>query len=310
MQKHTTMKPLNQNKMKNIHVIPTSQPSRLRYNLSNVLVFTKELCRDYGKQVNRNIYITSDEEIKEEDWFYNTISLKPEPFKACENGDGYVNCSRYSHYRIDCKKIILTTDQDLIKDGVQKIDDEFLEWFVKNPSCEEVEVEKENICARCHSNDVNDCWSAKECSDGKFDKIKYKIIIPTEEPKYTTSNLDNEKYKDFSVAKQTVQEYEQQGLEKYSYKLEPKQETLKEAAERLYPFNPYSIGNGIKYDEYAKERRCFKEGAEWQQERMYSEEDLKEAFEAGHKKGFSGYPNTENWKELPFEKWFEQFKKK
>ena len=89
-----------------------------------------------------NIYITSDEEIKEGDWFYNILSLKPEPFKACENGDGYVNCSKYSHYRIDCKKIILTTDQDLIADGVQAIDDEFLEWFVKNPSCEEVQVDK------------------------------------------------------------------------------------------------------------------------------------------------------------------------
>jgi hypothetical protein len=30
------------------------------------------------------------------------------------------------------KKIILTTDLDLIKDGVQSIDNEFLEWFVKN----------------------------------------------------------------------------------------------------------------------------------------------------------------------------------
>jgi hypothetical protein len=38
--------------------------------------------------------------------------------------------------------------------------------------------------------------------------------------------------------------------------------------------------------------------------RMYSEEDMKLAFEAGHKKGFSGYPNTENWKELSFEDWF------
>jgi hypothetical protein len=37
-------------------------------------------------------------------------------------------------------KIILTTDQDLIKDGVQAIDDEFLEWFVNNTSCEEVEI--------------------------------------------------------------------------------------------------------------------------------------------------------------------------
>ena len=38
------------------------------------------------------------------------------------------------------KKIILTTDQDLIADGVQAIDDEFLEWFVKNPSCENIPI--------------------------------------------------------------------------------------------------------------------------------------------------------------------------
>lgn len=37
---------------------------------------------------------------------------------------------------------------------------------------------------------------------------------------------------------------------------------------------------------------------------------MKLSFAAGHKKGFSGYPNTENWKELPFKEWFEQFKKK
>jgi len=77
---------------------------------------------------NQNIYITSDEEIKVRDWFYlddaiiiaKYISVKPVK---------------------EAKKIILTTDPDLIKDGVQVIDDEFLEWFVKNPSCEEIEVE-------------------------------------------------------------------------------------------------------------------------------------------------------------------------
>jgi hypothetical protein len=34
--------------------------------------------------------------------------------------------------KVVAKKIILTTDLDLIKDGVQSIDNEFLEWFVKN----------------------------------------------------------------------------------------------------------------------------------------------------------------------------------
>jgi hypothetical protein len=129
--------------MKNIHLLPTDKPSILFLNNVN----KKLLIDNNGTLKNvlpiglyHNIYITSDEEIKEGDWFYNIVSLKPEAFKACENGDGYVNCSKYSHYRIDCKKIILTTDQDLIKDGVQAIDDKFLEWFVNNPSCEEVEV--------------------------------------------------------------------------------------------------------------------------------------------------------------------------
>lgn len=40
------------------------------------------------------------------------------------------------------QKIILTTDPILIADGVQPIDDEFLQWFVQNPNCEEVEVER------------------------------------------------------------------------------------------------------------------------------------------------------------------------
>jgi hypothetical protein len=53
----------------------------------------------------------------------------------------------------------------LIKDGVQSIDDEFLEWFVKNPSCEFVEVDKN--------------WNYP------LDKSwEYKLrIIPKEEPK-------------------------------------------------------------------------------------------------------------------------------
>lgn len=39
-------------------------------------------------------------------------------------------------------KIILTTNKLLIKDGIQAIDDEFLEWFVNNSSCEYVEVKQ------------------------------------------------------------------------------------------------------------------------------------------------------------------------
>ena len=64
------------------------------------------------------IYITSDEEIKEGDWYLDTtINVLFKNDKIFLNGVGY-------------KKIILTTDQDLIKDGVQAIDDESKKWPV------------------------------------------------------------------------------------------------------------------------------------------------------------------------------------
>lgn len=113
--------------MKNLHLIPTDKPSRLHeYDLLSPLGLSKEPLQ---WRLGRNIYITSVEEIKEGDWIYN--EYQKTIYKFCiGSGIGL------------CKKIILTTDQDLIKDGVQAIDDDFLEWFVKNPSCEEVEVKK------------------------------------------------------------------------------------------------------------------------------------------------------------------------
>ena len=70
------------------------------------------------------------------------------------------------------RKIILTTDQNLIADGVQSIDDNFLEWFVKNPSCEEIEIgDWFNEILSC-------CRSKEECHCNKK-----RIIIPQEEHK-------------------------------------------------------------------------------------------------------------------------------
>ena len=46
----------------------------------------------------------------------------------------------------------------------------------------------------------------------------------------------------------------------------------------------------------------------------YTEKEVKEllqiAFKAGHERGYSGYPNTNNWTKPEFEEWFEQNKKK
>jgi hypothetical protein len=151
--------------MKNIHVLPTEKPSRLWKNnlLQGILVLNEDAL---PFNTAKNIYITSDEEIKEGDWFMSDFNSFPiHNIKELSEREGTLGWEQK-----DLKnnlKIIITTDQDLIKDGVQSIDDEFLEWFVKNPSCEFVEVKSKMN----HPRNV----------------FGYEIIIPKEEPKFEDS---------------------------------------------------------------------------------------------------------------------------
>jgi len=130
--------------MKNLHVLPTEKPSRF---YSTAPTATKKEGYDFGEHYipntrnvfsNHNIYITSDEEIKEGDW---VIGDEQDVFQVLEinHTQGVLRSDGFTYVIDVCKKIILTTDQELINDGVQPIPDEFLEWFVKNPSCEEVD---------------------------------------------------------------------------------------------------------------------------------------------------------------------------
>jgi hypothetical protein len=142
---------------KNIHVLQTDKPSRLlRKGKELLLVEIPKIYTFFGNTVSVNIYITSDEEIKEGNWVY-FISTKEVVKVPIGVFKGNV-----------CKKIILTTDLELIDDGVQCIDDEFLEWFVKNPSCDKTKhVIKEYV-------DNQDAYG--------YDVNYYKIIT-IEEPK-------------------------------------------------------------------------------------------------------------------------------
>jgi len=202
--------------MKNIHVLPTDKPSRLYLDSKNNLNITDIEMKSGCKQ---NIYITSDEFNQRTDWvIYKDVITK------LEVGDNEL-------FHLG-KKIILTTDQSL--DGVQAIDDAFLEWFVKNPSCEEVEWDKNY-----------------NRGNGKY---YYKIIIPKEEPK---------------------------------------QETLEEAAEKYAKQFDYAEDSSPQLD--------FIEGAKWQQERSYSEEEVLKLLRE---------LNNEICEVESIKDWFEQFKKK
>ena len=86
-----------------------------------------------------------------------------------------------------------------------------------------------------------------------------------------------------------------------------KKETLEEAAKRLqkdkygiFIFKDADVKGQLVID---TAKAAFKlgmiEGAKWQQERMYSEEDMEKAFQNGLNRSFDS----------DFDRWFEQFKK-
>ena len=168
--------------MKNIHLLPTDKLSRLVKFFSNKYHLCKEILPIQDEEQYQNIYITSEEDIGD-GWSYDRM------MKSIGKRDNV-----YS------SKIILTTDPDLIKNGIQPIDDEFLEWFVKNPSCEFVEVKP------LLSNNGRAFYG-------------YKIIIPQEEPK---TNLEKLPFPE--LVKEFVEYYENVPLTE-----EPKQETLEDS---------------------------------------------------------------------------------
>ena len=319
--------------MKNIHLLPTDKPSGLFLsNFDKTLNLGSYPLRHYT--TNQHIYITSDEEIKDGEYgicldlvresfksHQAVFKMDSEQRQAMEELGG--------QKKAQVLKIILTTDQDLISKtcvhnfvnvlndafkctkckkevfrseitisdtihGVQAIDDEFLEWFVKNPSCKEVEIKQHFIDFK---------------TIGKYIK-EYIIIIPKEEPNIVVrDSIDygNHYHKLLDIQHEgkelSIKEVMEGRSSAYDFIDFDKQETLEEK-------KPYwelldkkaEVNNTIDLDAYAI---GVEDGIKWQAERrMYSEEDMKKAFIAGFTPKITTTLNDS------FNKWFEQFKKK
>lgn len=233
--------------MKNVHLIPTDKPSKMqRCGLSEWFDINKENLID-DRYKWQHLYIASEEEIKE-GWYFNiAIAVNKPVYVENEDIKGLKNL--YGGKPTHLLKIILTTDQDLIADGVQAIDDEFLEWFVKNPSCENIEIEK---------------WTDYKLENGKeIPFFKYKIIIPQEESSSeyaTNSKLMTE----FGKSIQLFID-----LEKKLLKEEPKQQTLEQAAKQ---YKDLKLPDDL-YD-------AFIAGAKWQEQRMIDLKELEKEIDA------------------------------
>ena len=195
-----------------------------------------------------HIYITNSEEIKEGDWCYDEERNLVFQF----NSSTGLKLYKESNQKF-LREIILTTDPDLIKDGVQAIDYEFLQWFVKNPSCEEVKVES--------------------FVNGNVQKI-YEIIIPKEEQKQHLIDImkADEELGLYEEPKQTDENGKP--LTYWGGLAEHKQETLEEVyLNHLID----EISKGFLLDKKSAKEVVIK-FSKWQQEQdknKYSEEEFR-----------------------------------
>jgi hypothetical protein len=264
--------------MKNIHVLPTDKPSKLRVHECGQLFLSINFIYEINDENKKHIYITFDEEIKDGDYalqfHYGKISI----VKCDSQNKSVINNKSLDLY---ATKIILTTNQDLIKDSVQSIDDEFLEWFVKNPSCEEVETFKVWWSDDSYSYEIvipkedwllnnPHCKQIESCSKS----LSKKCICPKEEPK-----------------QETLEEYTSQDFLNEVYWNNPKQKTLEEKHTDILEVGQILINEEtLEYGLLQHIKMCLecnnesqairlleKYGFEKQEER-YSEEEIMDMF--------------------------------
>jgi hypothetical protein len=128
--------------MKNIHIIPTDKPSTLFKDDFGEFLISLNIDQEQNHFKAQQIYITScQEEIKEGDWFMSDFNSFPlhniKKFSEREGSLGWKQEDLKNNL-----KIILTTDPELIENGVHPICDDFIELYVNksNQSSKNIDI--------------------------------------------------------------------------------------------------------------------------------------------------------------------------
>lgn len=347
--------------MRNLHFIESKKPSSLGLHYDIVKTGMFDYAPDLGFNLfdrknnfqhrPHHLYITSDEEIKTGDWCMY-LGLSMAEFKVLDiTDDDVLEYESRGHFKRHlCKKIILTTDPDLIKDGVQEIEENFLRWFVEkaNDSGKPIDiVEVKKVYINHGKEDIFDlvCTACPS---------KYEIVIPNTDgwlsPMQKFRPREESKQADWKDSTKALMEaygdkpeefpYEEAetNLEKHlasvpEYKGErrsafiSRQETLEEASKN-YSEKTASIKILVNdmQDRLVLCESAFEAGAKWQAEKSDKELEvaihlylttLKEKEQMCTKEDmWESYKesNTIFGDEIAlrqeFEEWFEQFKKK
>jgi hypothetical protein len=307
--------------MKNIFLVQTDKPSRL-VKIKDTFFLTST--DDIPGGTFYNIYITSDE-FEPEKWYFNT---------KYNHVSKSVRVPNIDMLEAGCKKIILTTDPDLIKDGVQAIDDEFLKWWIKNPSCEYVVVYFNYKKFRWSGLNKSQCYEIIIPQEELEEMLMSNCVIFTAQEKLKQEPNFYEKLKEYfenTPREKVLEDWNKSAL---LDKVRPtvdefiensNEERLKEAAERFYSEQSESYENAIEptFDNSRYLVAGFIDGVKSDIAKEYwfekFEEDLKTAYFSGIKttgEGWNGEyangnnPSIEKEFQKEFQEWLKQFKKK
>ena len=308
--------------MKNIHLLPMDKPRRLVKFEDETYLLLGSLPSIKGQ--GYNIYITNDGEIKKGDYFYS-------PFQGEER---ILKHNKFVIPFSKDKKIILTDNKDLIKDGVQAIDDDFLEWFVKNPSCEFVNLENHVLEVGYNLYKIiipQDFGKPKEepkqvrCYD-KFNQLLKEsdyVDVQRDGVHLIYKKEDGELYFKPYGEEDKVSAYFSNDIAKCDadgnwinndrYEdIEPKQETLEESLNSELKL-VHDVVRNKDFDLGFQTGGIF--GAKWQADRMYSEEEVfrltLDALDLGMRiRQDQLFGHTQKSGKELYEEWFDEHKKK
>ena len=207
-------------------------------------------------------YITSDEEIKKGDW---CLSLSDD-----ESYEEIYRCKDVNLIDIEDRKIIITSDADLIADGIQAINYESLKWMVENQTCKTVEIG----------------------IGGKDNTDMYVIILPTK----PMGDLEERFKRDASMIVVPKDYYDQDSkdFEQASLTDFIDDETLEEFIDKVdtpSDFDQFTFDEGIRV------------GAKWQAERIKEQQSYLQGFIDQFGDGKRAELNPIDWNALEFLEW-------